>query len=281
MPLVQTKMVESKGHSYDHVAMVTVDEACEYIEHAVVTRRAEVIDLASRFLALMYTFNPSFINSLNSLVYRLEKERAPDDVAARARRRKATRELRMRASSQMRLLKFLASLLTLFSSAERALFVRGGLPWVARDVVIMAVIPLVAVVHMVCSAAIASACGARECGRWCGRQLVRPAGAQLPSGAAAAEADLEAASSGEPAEPRAAAERARDAPGPPSPEGAAHTASDGNSDASMARAGTQNSDASMARAGTETESEARVSSPRLDAGARTASPFGRGAELAA
>merc|ERR1719343_571323 len=81
MPLVRTKMVESKGHSYDHVAMVTVDEACEYIEHAVVTRRTEVMDLPSRWLSLMHTFNPTFITGLNSVVYRLEKERAPDDVA--------------------------------------------------------------------------------------------------------------------------------------------------------------------------------------------------------
>jgi len=269
MPLVKTKMVESKGHSYDHVAMVTVDEACEYIEHAIVTRRAEVFDVCSRFLQLMYTFDPGFINRLNSLVYRLERERAPDDVAARARPRKATRQLKMRASNQTRLLKCLASLLTLFSGAERALFVRGGLPWAARDVVVLAVIPLVIVVHMACAAAIASARGARECGRWCGRQLGRPAGAQMPSNAAVAEADVEAAHIGESAEPRAAAERACDRPAPPPCEGARHSARGADGDAGTSLAGA------------EQEGEARTSSPRPDAGGRTASPSGRGASRVA
>merc|ERR1719401_745964 len=93
MPLVQTKMVESKGHSYDHVSMLTVDEACEYIEHAIITKRAEVVDVPSRFLSLAYIACPSFINGLNSLVYGLEGEKAPDDVAARAPKRKSTRKL--------------------------------------------------------------------------------------------------------------------------------------------------------------------------------------------
>merc|ERR1712039_671029 len=95
MPLVQTKMVQSKGHSYDHVAMLTVDEACEYIEHAIVKKRAEVIDAPSRFLSLMHAFAPSFIVGLNSLVYRLEGEKAPDDVAVRGLKRKSTRKLSM------------------------------------------------------------------------------------------------------------------------------------------------------------------------------------------
>merc|ERR1719401_534836 len=134
MPLVQTKMVESKGHSYDHVSMLTVDEACEYIEHAIVTKRAEVIDVPSRFLSLMHTFNPTFISGLNSLVYRLEGEKAPDDVACRVQQRRPTRQPKMRAATKNRLLKFLASFMWFFSRAELALCVRGGLPWVARDV---------------------------------------------------------------------------------------------------------------------------------------------------
>merc|ERR1712151_734413 len=44
MPLVQTKMVESKGHSYDHVSLLSLDNACELIEHAIITRQSEVID---------------------------------------------------------------------------------------------------------------------------------------------------------------------------------------------------------------------------------------------
>merc|ERR1719343_769231 len=100
MPLVQTKMVQSKGHSYDHVSMLTVDEACEYIEHAIVTKRAEVIDAPSRFLSLMYIFQPSFMNGLNSLVHRSEREKPPDDVAAKALKKKSTRQLKMQPSSK-------------------------------------------------------------------------------------------------------------------------------------------------------------------------------------
>merc|ERR1719382_2157709 len=111
MPLVQTKMVQSKGHSYDHVAMLTVDEACEYIEHAIVKKRAEVIDAPSRFLSLMHTFAPSFIVGLNSLVYRLEGEKAPEDVAARRLRRSSTRKLRTTPSSKNQLLRSLACLM--------------------------------------------------------------------------------------------------------------------------------------------------------------------------
>merc|ERR1719343_1760127 len=102
MPLVQTKMVQSKGHSYDHVAMLSVDEACEYIEHAITTKRAEVIDAPSRFLSLMHTFAPSFITGLNSLVYRLESEKVPEDVAAKGLKRSRTRKLKMTSSSKDR-----------------------------------------------------------------------------------------------------------------------------------------------------------------------------------
>merc|ERR1712113_710126 len=94
MPLVQTKMVRSEGHSYDHVAMLSVDEACEYIEHAIISKRVEVIDAPSRFLSLMHAVAPSFITGLNSLVYRLEGEKAPEDVAIRGLRRRSTRNLK-------------------------------------------------------------------------------------------------------------------------------------------------------------------------------------------
>merc|ERR1719499_511358 len=92
MPLVQTKMVESKGHNYDHVSLLTLDMACDLIEHAIITKEAEVTDGPSRFLALLHFFRPSLIVSLNSLVYGLEGERPPDsagadkvDIARRAR----------------------------------------------------------------------------------------------------------------------------------------------------------------------------------------------------
>merc|ERR1719291_1649536 len=142
-------MVQSKGHSYDHVAMLTVDEACEYIEHAITTKRAEVIDAPSRFLSLMHTFAPAFIIGLNSLVYRLEGEKAPDDVAARRLKRKSTRKLKMKSSSKDRLLKFLASFMWFFSRLELVLFVRVGLPWMARDVFALIVMALVLLVQTV------------------------------------------------------------------------------------------------------------------------------------
>merc|ERR1719401_3234077 len=150
MPLVQTKMVQSKGHSYDHVAMLTVDEACEYIEHAIVKKRAEVIDAPSRFLSLMHTFVPSFLVGLNSLVYRLEGERAPEDVAARGLKRKSTRKLKMTSSNKDRLLKFLASFMWFFSRLELVLHVRMGVPWMARDLLVLVVMALVVVVWSVC-----------------------------------------------------------------------------------------------------------------------------------
>merc|ERR1719373_1300209 len=154
MPLVRTKMVESKGHSYDHVSMLTVDEACEYIEHAIITKRAEVIDAPSRFLSLMHTFNPSWISGLNALVYRLEGEKAPDDVAARAPKRKSTRKLKMQSSSKNRLLKFLSSFMWFFSRLELTLHLRMGVPWIFRDILAVIVMAIVLLVHSVCLAAI-------------------------------------------------------------------------------------------------------------------------------
>merc|ERR1719382_2228821 len=150
MPLVQTKMVQSKGHSYDHVAMLTVDEACEYIEHAIVKKRAEVIDAPSRFLSMMHTFAPSFIVGLNSLVYRLEGEKAPDDVTVLGLKRKSTRKLKMTSSNKDRLLKFLASFMWFFSRLELVLFVRMGLPWIARDLFALVVMALVMAVWSCC-----------------------------------------------------------------------------------------------------------------------------------
>merc|ERR1719145_220239 len=77
MPLVETKMVVSKGNSYDHVAMLTIDQACEYIEYALVAKPRDVVDAPSRFLALLYYYKPSLIVALNSIVYRMEGEQPP------------------------------------------------------------------------------------------------------------------------------------------------------------------------------------------------------------
>merc|ERR1711972_686801 len=120
------------------------------IEHAIVTKRAEVIDAPSRFLSLMHTFVPSFITGLNSLVYRLEGEKAPDDVAVRGLKRKSTRKLKMKSSSKNRLLKFLASFMWFFSRLELVVFVRMGLPWMVRDLLVFIVMALVMVVWSLC-----------------------------------------------------------------------------------------------------------------------------------
>merc|ERR1719343_1566053 len=175
MPLVQTKMVQSKGHSYDHVAMLTVDEACEYIEHAITTKRAEVIDAPSRFLSLMHTFAPAFIIGLNSLVYRLEGEKAPDDVAALGLKRKSTRKLKMKSSNKDRLLKFLASFMWFFSRLELVLFVRVGLPWMVRDLLALVVMALVIAVWSVCLLAWSLASTSRQL--W---SRAQSAGVQIP-----------------------------------------------------------------------------------------------------
>merc|ERR1712176_829842 len=61
MPLVRTKMVQSKGHNYDHIAMLDVDGACNLIEHAIATKAVTTIDGPSRFLQALYFLRPQLI----------------------------------------------------------------------------------------------------------------------------------------------------------------------------------------------------------------------------
>jgi len=148
MPLVQTKMVESKGHSYDHVSLLTLDMACDLIEHAIMTKEAEVTDCISRFLALLHFFRPSLIVGLNSLVYGLEGERPPDTAAAK----KVTIRVERQASKKIAhgsgfsALKALGSLLAFFSRLEM-FFVRLGVAWIVRDPIIILLLLLVLVVQ--------------------------------------------------------------------------------------------------------------------------------------
>merc|ERR1719145_555963 len=92
MPLVETKMVVSKGNSYDHVAMLTIDQACEYIEYAIVAKPRDVVDAPSRFLGLLYYYKPSLIVALNNLVYRMEGEQPPKDTQGADRESKCQRQ---------------------------------------------------------------------------------------------------------------------------------------------------------------------------------------------
>jgi len=171
MPLVQTKMVESKGHSYDHVSLLTLDMACDLIEHAIMTKEAEVTDGPSRFLALLHFFRPSLIVGLNSLVYGLEGERPPDTAAAK----KVTVGVKRQASKKIApgsgfsALKALGSLLGFFSRLEM-FFVRLGVAWIVRDPIIILLMLLVLVVQPI----VVGMLSVWRLGRrnlWCDRQL--------------------------------------------------------------------------------------------------------------
>merc|ERR1712151_1455029 len=120
MPLVQTKMVESKGHNYDHVSLLTLDMACDLIEHAIMTKEAEVIDGPSRFLALLHFFRPSLIVALNSLVYGLESESPPDTAVVKTGeiQRKVKAAKPAGSGSRFSALKALGSVLGFFSRLE-------------------------------------------------------------------------------------------------------------------------------------------------------------------
>merc|ERR1719499_2046523 len=137
MPLVQTKMVQSKGHSYDHVSLLTVDMACDLIEHAIITKDAEVTDAPSRFLALLYFFRPSLIVALNSLVYSLEGERPPDSMIAKKSDAGSKRKAKKGATPHggFSPLRALGSVLGFFAWLEM-FCTRIGIAWILRDPII-------------------------------------------------------------------------------------------------------------------------------------------------
>merc|ERR1711972_84782 len=118
-------------------------------------------------------------------VYRLEGEKAPDDVAARGLKRKSTRKLKMKSSNKDRLLKFLASFMWFFSRLELVLFVRVGLPWMARDLLALVVMALVIAVWSCCLVARSLARSGRHLWR-----LAQSAKMQMPSKIEVANAEL-------------------------------------------------------------------------------------------
>jgi len=148
MPLVQTKMVVSKGHSYDHVSMLTTEQACEYIEHAIIRKEVEVVDTPSRFLALVFFFRPSLIVLLNSLVYGSEGERPPDEVAGAA----PAKVSKPRPTKKTLVLSVGTTLMWFFSRAELILCIRCGMPWFFRDVVVVLVASVVIALLSLCEA---------------------------------------------------------------------------------------------------------------------------------
>jgi len=168
MPLVQTKMVQSKGHSYDHVSLLTVDMACDLIEHAIITKDAEVTDAPSRFLALLYFFRPSLIVALNSLVYSLEGERPPDSMIAKKSDAGSKRKAKKGATPHggFSPLKALGSLLGFFAWLEM-FFTRIGVAWVLRDPIIVLVLLLVLVLQPICAGALAMWRFSRRSLQWC------------------------------------------------------------------------------------------------------------------
>jgi len=161
MPLVQTKMVRSKGHSYDHISMLTVDMACELIEHAIITKDFQVMDTPSRFLALLYFFRPSLIVALNSLVYGLESEQAPDGLRRAKSEHEMERRRKRNAQGGFTPLKALGSLLSFFAQLE-FFFMRIGVISVVRDPIIILILLLVLVVHPIVAAAMAVASMVRK-----------------------------------------------------------------------------------------------------------------------
>eukprot|EP00928_Gymnodinium_smaydae_P052352 TRINITY_DN3618_c0_g1_i5.p1 TRINITY_DN3618_c0_g1~~TRINITY_DN3618_c0_g1_i5.p1 ORF type:complete len:487 (-),score=100.01 TRINITY_DN3618_c0_g1_i5:468-1928(-) len=81
MPLVQTKMVETRDHTYDHLYLLKLDEACELIERAIITKEQEVMDLPSRVVNFAYFFLPWIVTAIMARVYKLEREKPPDEYA--------------------------------------------------------------------------------------------------------------------------------------------------------------------------------------------------------
>eukprot|EP00445_Apocalathium_hangoei_P031816 CAMPEP_0203930738 /NCGR_PEP_ID=MMETSP0359-20131031/69421_1 /ASSEMBLY_ACC=CAM_ASM_000338 /TAXON_ID=268821 /ORGANISM="Scrippsiella Hangoei, Strain SHTV-5" /LENGTH=423 /DNA_ID=CAMNT_0050859951 /DNA_START=53 /DNA_END=1325 /DNA_ORIENTATION=+ len=148
MPLVQTKMVRSKGHSYDHISMLTVDMACELIEHAIITKDFQVMDTPSRFLALLYFFRPSLIVALNSLVYGLESEQAPDGLRRAKSEHEMERRRKRNAQGGFTPLKALGSLLSFFAQLEM-FWRRIGVVSIVRDPIIILILLLVLAVELV------------------------------------------------------------------------------------------------------------------------------------
>merc|ERR1711972_1096782 len=129
--------------------------ACDLIEHAIITKDAEVTDAPTRFLALLYFFRPSLIVALNSLVYGLESERPPDIMV----KEKSEGEKKAKTSAPARRggfspLRGLGSVLGFFAWLEM-FCTRIGIAWILRDPIIILILLLVLVLQPIIAGALA------------------------------------------------------------------------------------------------------------------------------
>mmetsp|Transcript_41181 Transcript_41181/g.114635 ORF Transcript_41181/g.114635 Transcript_41181/m.114635 type:complete len:247 (-) Transcript_41181:615-1355(-) len=155
MPLVRTKMVESPGFKYDYSFLLSVDMACELVEHAILAKRAKVIDSSSRFWSITHSVAPSLITALNSAIYRSESERPPADFVPLSRQctLHSTKQAKRLLATLAR--KTISGMMWFASRLELLLFVRLRLPWLLRDLWILGLVAVVLVVYGVSSIIVA------------------------------------------------------------------------------------------------------------------------------
>ena len=94
MPLVRTKMVVSKNNKFDHMRLLTREEASGLIERAVVTQERTIAQPKHRLLQAGYMVMPSLVESLLSVQYQLEPEAPPEGQDARPSATGDTQQLR-------------------------------------------------------------------------------------------------------------------------------------------------------------------------------------------
>eukprot|EP01004_Peranema_trichophorum_P007774 NODE_654_length_2499_cov_62.005471_g560_i0.p1 GENE.NODE_654_length_2499_cov_62.005471_g560_i0~~NODE_654_length_2499_cov_62.005471_g560_i0.p1 ORF type:complete len:528 (-),score=116.10 NODE_654_length_2499_cov_62.005471_g560_i0:145-1728(-) len=80
MPLVQTKMVVSKGNKYDHMHLLTTAEACQLVERAIMTKQRIITTFTGRLTSITYAVFPGLVEMLLNQLYKLEPEAPPDGV---------------------------------------------------------------------------------------------------------------------------------------------------------------------------------------------------------
>jgi len=77
MPLVATKMVVSPGNKYDHMNLLSVDEASALIERAIVTKERRIDTPTGHYMRVANFLFPSLTESVLNRLYLMEPEKAP------------------------------------------------------------------------------------------------------------------------------------------------------------------------------------------------------------
>jgi NAD(P)-dependent dehydrogenase (short-subunit alcohol dehydrogenase family) len=85
MPLVKTKMIQSKGNDYSWMPIFSTVDAAMMIERSIITKEHCVMDLKSKVVDYVYFFVPRIVILFMSLLFDLEKERNPDDPKSPAK----------------------------------------------------------------------------------------------------------------------------------------------------------------------------------------------------